>query len=136
MSAATRTVAKERKGAARASVAQPERAPPIEREPEPKATPFADWWRARQANKPDWTYEGFEKACEKWLAFCGTKHCHSPMEMMEFIAHKVAEDLRQRRVECRWIMTDKEDGRPYVKITMADRWVYYHDVAVTIPKMP
>lgn len=133
MSAAARREAR----AARAPLPPADPPAPTGEEGGPKKVhPFAQWWANWNAGRPDWTYEGFERACEKWLAFCGTKHCHSPMEMMEFIAHKVATELNQKKVECKWIMTDKIDGRPYVKITMADRWVYYHDVAVTIPAAP
>lgn len=116
-----------------APVPPPEAPKPIE---EKKVHPFAQWWKDWNAGKPDWTYEGFEAACNRWLEFCSTKDCHHPLEMMEFLAHKIASDLRQKKVEVKWIMTDKVDGRPYVKITMGDRWVFYHDVAVTIPKMP
>lgn len=106
-----------------------EKKAPQERGP----SPFAKFMEARAARKPDWSRDGFEKACEDWLAFAAKKDWHLMEELLEFLANKIAGQLRQRDVHCLWIASDKVDGRPYVKITLADRWVYYHDVAITIP---
>lgn len=131
---ATRRMAREEVREARAKVVQPAIDPAPEAKPR-EPSPFAKWWADRQANKPDWSYEGFEAACHKWLDFASKKDFHLMPELSEFLAHQIANELNQRKVDCLWIATDKTTGRPYVKIVMADRWVFYHDVAVTIPRM-
>lgn len=137
MSAATRGMDRRAVRVDRAKASSPPAPTPIEpareaKEKEPNA--FSRWWAKEQAKKPDWTIDGFNRSCERWCEFMGKKDAHDITEALEFIAHQVATDLRQRDVECKWIFSDKETGRPFIKITLSDRYVFYHEVAMTIPK--
>lgn len=138
MSARGATVSREAVREARARAAQPAPAPAPTAKEKPPRTPnaFKRWLDERQRGKPDWSFEGFDAACDKWLEEASKKEAWVIPEMCEWLAHHIANELNQKDVSVAWIAVDRATKRPHVKILMADRWVMYHDVSVTITKLP